>query len=104
MNALVTQLDINAIAGRLDINQILEGVDINAVLQKVDVEALVQHTQIGAIIAHAGAGVAAEAMDAVRSVGVGVDIGVHGFVDRLLRRRGFVAGGPPLLVPAPAVA
>ena len=37
-------------------------------------------TDLGPIIAHAGAGVAAEAVDGVRSVGVGVDLGIHRLV------------------------
>ena len=76
----------------------MENVDVNAVLEKVDVEGLVARTDLGPIIAHAGAGVAAEAVDGVRSVGVGVDLGIHRLVDKILRRRGPGPAGPPLLV------
>ena len=103
MNALMTQLDLNAIVGRLDMNRMIENVDVNAVLEKVDVDGLVERTDLGPIIAHAGAGVAAEAVDAVRSVGVSVDGGIHRLVDRILRRARRRSGGPPLLVARTAV-
>ena len=66
---------------RLDIGQIVDEVDLNALLERVDVDALVERTELGSIVARSGAGVAAKALDVVRSLGVGLDSFVHGWVE-----------------------
>jgi hypothetical protein len=72
----------------LDVDQLVEKIDINAIVERVDVDALVQRTEIGAIVVGAGSSVAGEVLDSARSAGVGLDSFVHGWVDRLIRRRG----------------
>jgi hypothetical protein len=86
LQALLEQVDLNALLDRVDLDKLIERLDINALLQRVDVEALVQRTELGTIVTRATGGVAAEAVDGMRSAGVGLDGFVHGWVDRLLHR------------------
>jgi hypothetical protein len=99
VDALLARVDVQALVKRLDIGEIIDEVDVNALLERVDVDALVERTEIGSIVARSGAGVAAKALDVVRSLGVGLDSFVHGWVDRLLRRDSANGlGGPVSLI------
>jgi hypothetical protein len=91
-NALILQLDLNRAIDQLDMDRILAKIDMNAVVERME---------LGPIIAQAGSGITSEAVDAVRSAGVGLDDFVHGWVGRLLRRDGARPGGPRLLVHEP---
>ena len=101
LDQVIDKIDINAIVAKVDLDQVLDKVDVNSIVERVDIDGLVQRTELGSLVAQAGAGVATEALDAVRSVGVGMDGFVHGIVDRLFGRRDKpMPAGPPLLVGA----
>lgn len=82
VDALLDQVDLNALLARVDLKPVLDRVDVNDLVQKIDMDALVERTDLGAVIASSSGGMAAEALDAVRSGAVGLD----GFVDRWVRR------------------
>ena len=99
VNVLISQLDLNAVISRLDMDQIIAKVDVNAIIERVDIDQLMQRTELGPIIASASSGAASEAVDAVRSAGVGLDDFVHRWMNRFLRRsRTTWPSGPPLLI------
>jgi hypothetical protein len=84
------RVDLNRLFARLDMNQILERVDVNEIVARTDLEA---------IITRSTSGLASEALDAVRSQGVGLDGFVNRWVDRLLGRHGERPAGPVALLP-----
>ena len=57
-------------------------------------------TELGSIIARSTTSVLTEGLDLVRSQGVGLDDFTNRWVNRILRRKGELPAGPPLLVPA----
>jgi hypothetical protein len=83
---VLDQLDLDELLARVDVEQLMDRIDVNALLQRVDVNALVQRTDLGPMMSRATGGVAGEALDAMRSAGVGLDGFVHRWVDRVLRR------------------
>lgn len=99
LNQLLERIDLNLLLQRVDLNELLEHVDLNAVVQKLDMDALVANTELGSIIAQSTSGVASEALDAVRSQGVGLDNFIGRFANRVMRRDPeALPPGPPLLV------
>ena len=99
LNALVDQLDLNALIGKLDLDALLAELDMNAVVERIDVDALVANTEMGGIIARSTSGIASEALDAVRSQGVGIDNFIARVTNRALRRKpDELPRGPRLLV------
>ena len=67
--------------------------------QRVDVDALTGRTESGNVVARSTAGVISGAFDLLRSVGVGLDLFVHRWVDRVLHRdSSSPPGGPRVLV------
>ena len=100
LNPVIANLDLDQIVAKLDIDQIVDKLDIDALLERVDVNRLMERTDLGPIIASASSGVASEAVDTVRSAGVGLDSFVHRLVDRVFRRPVGEALGPPLLMQA----
>lgn len=98
VNGVVSQMDLNPVIDKLDLNAIMAKIDIDALLERVDVNRLMERTELGPIIASATSGVTGEAVDAVRSAGVGLDSFVHRWADRIFRRPLDQALGPPLLV------
>ncbi len=94
VNGVVMQMDLNPVIERLDLDAIIAKVDLDKVLERVDVDRLMERTELGPIIASASAGVASEAVDAVRSAGVGLDSFVHRWTNRALRRGDLGALGP----------
>ena len=65
-------------------------------------DALVANTELGGIIARSTSGVASEALDVVRSQGVGMDNFIARVVNRAMRRdQDELPQGPPLLVETP---
>ena len=93
LNALLEQVDLNEILEQVDMNAVLDRVDINDVVARIDMERLAEQTDLGAIIARLTGGIAAEALDTVRSGAVGLDRRIDRWVTRLLRRKD---GGRPL--------
>src|SRR6516162_9924944 len=82
VDAILKKVDVDALLDRVDLKPILDRVDVNDVVQQIDMDALIEKTDLGAVIASSSGGMAAEALDAVRSGAVGLD----GFVDRWVRR------------------
>jgi hypothetical protein len=67
----------------------------------VDVDALIGRTELGSVVARSTAGVIGGALDLLRSVGVGLDLFVQRWVNRLLRRDPAAPPGEPRLLVAP---
>lgn len=86
VQALLEQVDLDALLSRVDLERLIDRIDINALVQRVDVNALVQRTELGTVVSRATGGVAGEALDAMRSAGVGLDGFVQRWADRVLRR------------------
>lgn len=101
LTALLERIDLNLLVGRIDLDQLLSTVDINALLQQLDMDALVANTELGSIIAQSTSGVASEALDAVRSQGVGMDAFIAKLANRILGRDlESLPAGPPTLIEA----
>ena len=83
---MVRRVDVDAVVRRVDLDELLRGVDIDQVLQRVDVDALIARTELGSVVARSTAGVIGSALDLLRSVGVGLDLFVQRWVNRLLQR------------------
>ncbi len=99
LNALLDSVDHIALLGSVVLDALLEGVDLNELLAGLDIDALMSKTELGGIIARSTSGVASEALDVVRSQGVGMD----GFINRLVNRAlgrdpAELPPGPPLLI------
>jgi hypothetical protein len=102
LEALLDRVDLTSVIQRIDLEAVLAKVDINAVLERVDVDALLERTELGTVISRSGSALASQAIDMVRSQGVGVDTFIERWMSRLLRRRQpRAASGPPLLVGGP---
>jgi hypothetical protein len=102
LNVLLDQVDLNALLARVDLKPLLDRVDVNDLLSQVDVDALVERTDLGAVIARSSGGMAADALDAVRSQTVGLDQFIDRWVQRLLRREHPAPSAPSALLPAQA--
>ena len=101
LNALLTRLDLDQVLAGVDLDALLASVDLNELLQRLDMDALVANTELGAVIAQSTSGIAGEALDAVRSQGVGMDGFIARLANRALRRDvAELPAGPPLLVDA----
>jgi hypothetical protein len=98
VDAFVAGVDLDALIARIDVDAIADRIDVNAIVQRVDIDAVVEETELGTIVARSTSGFASEALDAARAQTVGADTLVTRLVDRVLRRRGEVPLGPPLLV------
>ncbi len=88
IQALLEQVDLDSLLARVDLERLVDRIDVNALVQRVDVNGLVQRTELGTVVSRATGGVAGEAIDAMRSAGVGLDGFVQRWVDRVLRRSG----------------
>jgi hypothetical protein len=102
LNVLLDQVDLNALLARVDLKPLLDRVDVNDLLSQVDVDALVERTDLGAVIARSSGGMAADALDAVRSQTVGLDQFIDRWVQRLLRRKHPAPSAPSALLPVQA--
>lgn len=99
LNALLGRIDLNRLLAEVDLDALLSDVDLNVVVARLDVDALVRNTEMGGIIARSTSGVASEALDAVRSQGVGLDNFIARLANRMMRRDAAeLPSGPPLLV------
>lgn len=101
LDALLSRLDLDHLLGSVDLNALLSRLDINALMDRLDMDALVANTELGGIIARSTSGVASEALDVVRSQGVGVHNFIARVVNRAMRReQSELPPGPPLLIDA----
>jgi hypothetical protein len=96
VNGIMTQIDLNPVIAKVD-EPLMAQIDIDQLLD-VDVNSLMERTDLGPIITPARAPVVSEAIDGVRSAGVGLDSFVHRWADRVFRRPAGRRSGPPLLV------
>jgi len=88
--------------GRRDLKPLLDRVDVNELVQQIDMDALIEKTDLGAVIASSSGGMAAEALDAVRSGAVGLDKFVDRWVRRVIRPKQPWPAAPPALLAAQA--
>jgi hypothetical protein len=102
LNALLDQVDVNAVLARIDLGPLLDRIDANDLVQRIDMDALVEKTDLGAVMARSSGGMAAEALDAIRSQAVGLDQFIDRWVRRLLRRKRPALAGPAAVIPAQA--
>lgn len=98
VNGIMMQIDLNPVIAKVDVNALMAQIDIDQLLERVDVNSLMERTDLGPIIASASSGVVSEAIDGVRSAGVGLDSFVHRWADKVFRRPAGRALGPPMLV------
>jgi hypothetical protein len=83
LTSLVLQrVDVNAIVGAADIDAVIDRVPIVTIADYV-----IDEIDLPQIIRDSTSGVAGEALDSVRRQGVGADMLLAGFVDRIVRRR-----------------
>ncbi len=102
VDRIVSRVDVERIVDRVDVDRIVDRVDVNAVVERVDIDQLMSETELGAIIAQSTSGVASQALDTVRSQGVGLDGFIAKWANRLTRRDpAELPAGPPLLVDQP---
>ena len=102
VDALLDQVDLNALLARVDLKPLLDRVDVNELVQQIDMDALIEKTDLGAVIASSSGGMAAEALDAVRSGAVGLDKFVDRWVRRVIRPKQPWPAAPPALLAAQA--
>ena len=109
LNAILAEIDLNALLDRIDLDAVLSKIDIAALVDSIDLDALIANTELGSLIAKSTSGMASEALDVVRSQGVGLDNVVSRIVTRAMRRNAAeLPEGPILLIseagddPAPA--
>jgi hypothetical protein len=102
VGALLERVDLDALLARVDLDALVGRLDINAIVRRLDIDELVANTELGSVIARSTSGVASEALDAVRSQGVGLDNFLDRWVNRIGRRDpSTTPAGPPLLVGPP---
>ena len=102
VDRIVSRVDVERIIERVDVDRIVSRVDVNAIVQRVDIDSLMTETELGSIIAQSTSGVASQALDSVRSQGVGLDGFIARWANRLTRRDpSELPAGPPLLVDQP---
>jgi uncharacterized RDD family membrane protein YckC len=87
LKTLLDRVDVNALLDRVDVRALLDRADVNDLLRRVDMDALVRETDLGAVMARSSGGIAAEALDAIRSQAVGLDRFIGRWLARLLRRK-----------------
>jgi len=99
LNELLKNVDLNALLENVDLDALLDSVDMNSLVNKLDIDSLVRNTEIGSLIAQSTSGIAGEALDVVRSQGVGLDNFLSRWANRVLRRDPIaLPAGPPLLI------
>ena len=86
VNALLDRVDVDRLLDRADVDATLDRVDVDRLLERVDIEDLVRRAGIPELIADSTGQVAGSALDLVRRQLVGVDVGLHRIVQRILRR------------------
>jgi hypothetical protein len=86
IDEVLAQIDVDRVLERIDLERVLARIDLNAVLERVDLDALLARTELGAVISRSGSAVASRALDTVRSQGVGIDVFIGRWTDRILGR------------------
>lgn len=95
VDALLSRVDIDRLLARVDVAAVVDRVDVNEVAQRLDIDALAAQTDLGAVIARSSGGVAANALDVLRSQAVGLDEFIARWVGRLRRKPYSGPPGPP---------
>src|SRR6266545_3649066 len=95
LNKLVDRVDVDKLLARVDVDAVVDRVDVNEVAQRLDIDALAAQTDLGAVIARSSGGVAANALDVLRSQAVGLDEFIARWTGRLRRRPYSGPPGPP---------
>ena len=95
VDKLIDRVDVDKLLARVDIDRLLARVDVNEVAQRLDIDALAAQTDLGAVIARSSGGIAANALDVLRSQAVGLDEFVARWVGRLRRKPYSGPPGPP---------
>jgi len=113
VDELMERVDVNRLLDRIDVNRLLDRVDVTALLARVEPEAIAElmsapalREQTQLIIAQSTSGVASRLLDVLRSQAVTLDLVVHGWVGRVLRRTSADARRPgrPGVAPAEVLA
>ena len=95
VDALLSQVDIDRLLARVDVATVVDRVDVNEVAQRLDIDALAAQTDLGSVIARSSGGIAANALDVLRSQAVGLDEFIARWVGRLRRKPYSGPPGPP---------
>jgi hypothetical protein len=98
LDDLLTRVDLDRLLARVDVAALIDRVDVNEVAKRIDIDSMVTQTDLGAVIAKSSGGIAANALDVVRSQAVGLDEFIARWVDRFRRRRYSGPPGPPELL------
>jgi len=93
VESTLDEMDLTALVlQRVDVNAIVGAADIDAVIHRVPIvtiaDYVIDEIDLPQIIRDSTSGVAGEALDSLRRQGVGADMLLAGFVDRIVRRRG----------------
>jgi hypothetical protein len=84
---MLVQTTAENVIAQLDLARIVSQIPIAEVVEQVDIEGIVQSIDLGGVIRESTAGVGAEAIDALRSQGIALDVLTAKLVDRVLLRR-----------------
>ena len=95
IDRLLARVDVAAVVDRVDVAAVVDRVDVNEVARRLDIDALAAQTDLGAVIARSSGGVAATALDVLRSQAVGLDEFVARWAGRLRRKPYSGPPGPP---------
>ena len=99
LNTLLQNVDLDSLLQSVDLDELLARIDMNTLVARLDIDSLVRNTELGSLIAQSTSGVASEALDLVRSQGVGLDNFLVRWTNRVMRRDpAELPAGPPLLV------
>ncbi len=96
--AVMERIDVDDLISRIDVNALMDKIDVAELASRIDIDALIEQTELGSIIARSTTSAVTEGLDLVRSQGVGLDDFTNRWVNRILRRKGPIPAGPPLLV------
>jgi hypothetical protein len=100
VDGIISQVDVDEVVRRVDVNDVVSRVDIDDIITRVDVDGIVRRTEIGTLIVQSTGGLATNALDFVRSVGVSMDSVTTRVVDRIVRGGRTRPVSPPLLAGA----
>jgi len=102
IDAALDEVDLTQIVlDRVDLDRIVESVELDPILDRVPIielaDYVIEEVDLPQIIRQSTGGVAADAIDAARMASYRTDVGVAGFVDRLIfrRKRALEAPGEP---------
>lgn len=92
VEATLDEMDLTQLVlDRVEVDRIVEAADLELVIDRLPIvgiaEYVIDEIDLPQIIRDSTSGVAGEALDSVRRQGVGADMLLAGFVDRVVRRR-----------------